>query len=106
MISGRLEDKRDSVRLVAVQALKNTLLNAPRLDSLEGMPDFESVVKALQLLFISVDDSNEKIQDSILGIYAFFFPFHIYRCARYGRECQGCMYGCMMFSLFEICEHH
>lgn len=73
VIAGRLEDKRDSVRLKAVQSLRNILLHAPRLDSLVGMPDFESVMKALQLLFISVDDSNEKIQDSILGMYVYLF---------------------------------
>lgn len=78
MIAGRLEDKRDSVRLKAVQSVRNVLLNAPRLDSLRGMPDFENVVKALQLLFISVDDSNEKIQDSILGVHLFFFLFSCY----------------------------
>lgn len=81
MVAGRLEDKRDSVRLKAIQSLRNILLKAPRLDSLKGMPDFENILKSLHLLFISVDDSNEQIQDSILGMYEyeFFFVFIIFQ---------------------------
>lgn len=67
VISERLNDKCDSVRLKAIKTLKNTLLYAPNLDLPIEKPNFDKIYKALQLILLNVDDSNSEIQNNTLG---------------------------------------